>query len=343
MRFARTARMLSQVAVVAVMVAMPVIAQDKVSLVGSGSNLAGSLYSEWTTEFVKQHPDVQVRYLALGTSQSLQEIRQGTGDFGGGEIPLTEAQKHGGKYTLIQFPTALLAIAPIYKLPGKPELRFSGELLADIFLGEIKNWNDPRIAKLNPGLTLPDLEITVVHLSGVKGSNYILADFLSRTSANWKSKIGKSASPAWPVGVEANRSEGMVTKVSATPGAIGYVELTYAKRKDIGYGSVQNAAGQFVKPGMPGILAACAASEKSLPADLGASLVNAAGKESYPLASFTWIYTPASGLSAARSRALKDFWSWALGDGQEIAGRLGYAQLPPTIAEKAKQAINSIQ
>jgi len=343
MRFARTARMLSQVAVLAVIVAMPVIAQDKVSLVGSGSNLAGSLYSEWTTEFGKQHPDVQVRYLALGTSQSLQEIRQGTGDFGGGEIPLTEAQKHGGKYTLIQFPTALLAIAPIYKLPGKPELRFSGELLADIYLGEIKNWNDPRIAKLNPGLALPDLEITVVHLSGVKGSNYILADFLSRTSANWKSKIGKSASPAWPVGIETNRSEGMVTKVSATPGAIGYVELTYAKRKDIGYGSVQNAAGQFVKPGMPGILAACAASEKSLPADLGASLVNAAGKESYPLASFTWIYTPASGLSAVRSRALKDFWSWALGDGQEIAGRLGYAQLPPTIAEKAKQAINSIQ
>jgi phosphate transport system substrate-binding protein len=343
MGFARTARMMLQVAVFAVMVATPVIAQDMISLVGSGSNLAGSLYSEWTTEFAKQHPGVQVRFLGLGTSQSLQEIRQGTGDFGGGEIPLSEAQKHGGKYPLIQFPTALLAIAPIYKLPGKPELRFSGELLADIFLGEIKNWNDPRIAKLNPGVTLPDMEITVVHLSGVKGSSYILTDFLSRTSANWKSKIGKSASPAWPVGVEINRSEGMVTKVSSTPGAIGYVELTYAKRKDIGYGSVQNAAGQFIKPGVQGILAACGASEKSLPEDLGGSLTNAAGKESYPLASFTWIYTPASGLSAVRSRALKDFWNWALGDGQEIAGRLGYAQLPPSIAAKAKQAINSIQ
>jgi phosphate transport system substrate-binding protein len=325
------------------MVATPVVAQDMISLVGSGSNLAGSLYSEWTAEFAKQHPGVQVRYLGLGTSQSLQEIRQGTGDFGGGEIPLSEAQKHGGKYTLMQFPTVVLAITPIYKLPGKPDLRFSGEVLAEIYLGDIKNWNDPRIAKLNPSLTLPDMEITVVHLSGVKGSNYILTDFLSRTSPEWKSKIGKNASPAWPVGVETNRSEGMVTKVSATPGAIGYVELTYAKRKDIGYGSVQNGAGQFVKASGPGILAACAAGEKSLPEDLGVSLVNAPGKESYPLVSFTWIYVPASGLSPARSRALKDFWNWALSDGQEIASRLGYAELPPSIAAKAKQAINSIQ
>jgi len=343
MRVARTARTLWQVAVLAVMVATPVVAQDMISLVGSGSNLAGSLYSEWTAEFAKQHPGVQVRYLGLGTSQSLQEIRQGTGDFGGGEIPLSEAQKHGGKYTLMQFPTVLVAITPIYKLPGKPDLRFSGEVLAEIFLGDIKNWNDPRIAKLNPGLTLPDLEITVVHLSGVKGSNYILTDFLSRTSTEWKSKIGKSASPAWPVGLETNRSEGMVTKVSATPGAIGYVELTYAKRKDIGYGSVQNAAGLFVKASVPGILAACAAGEKSLPEDLGVSLVNAPGKESYPLASFTWIYVPASGLSAGRSRGLKDFWNWALSDGQEIASRLGYAQLPANIAAKAKEAISSIQ
>jgi phosphate transport system substrate-binding protein len=343
MRFARTARTSLQVAVFAVMVATPVLAQDKISLVGSGSNLAGSLYSEWTTEFEKQHPDVQVRYLPLGTSQSLQEIREGTGDFGGGEIPLTDAQKHGGKYTLIQFPTVLVAIAPIYKLPGKPDLRFSGEVLAEIFLGEIKNWNDPKIAKLNPGLTLPDMEITVVHLSGVKGSNYILSDFLSRTSSKWKAKLGKTASPAWPVGIEINRSEGMVTKVSATLGAIGYVEVTYAKRKDIGYGSVQNAAGQFVKASVPGILAACAASEKSLPADLGAALTNAPGKDSYPLASFTWIYMPASGLSAARIRALKDFWIWALADGQEIAGRLGYAQLPAAIVDKSEQAINSIQ
>lgn len=343
MSIARKVRILLQVAVWMVMVARPLVAQDVISLVGSGSNLAGSLYSTWTVQYRKLHPDVQVRYLPLGTSQSIKEIREGTGDFGGGEIPLSEAQKHSGKYTLTQFPTVLVAIAPIYKLPGNPELRFSGEVLAKIYLGNIKNWKDPQIARLNPGVSLPDRAITVVHLSGVKGSNYILADFLSKTSAEWKSRIGKTASPNWPVGVETNRSEGMVTKVSATPGAIGYVELTYAKRKDIGYGSVQNAAGQFVKPTAAGIIAACTASEKSMSVDLGASLANAAGKESYPLVSFTWIYVPASGLAPARSRALKDFWSWALGDGQEIASGLGYTLLPSSIVSKAQQALNSIQ
>jgi phosphate transport system substrate-binding protein len=343
MIFTRTARILLQVTVWAVLLARPLLAQDVVSLVGSGSNLAGPLYTEWTVEFGKLHPGVQVRYLPLGTAQSIKEIREGSGDFGGGEIPLGDAQKHGGKYTLTQFPTVLVALAPIYKLPGKPDLRFSGEVLAGIYLGNIKNWKDPQIAKLNPGVTLPDLAITVVHLTGVKGSNYILSDFLSKTSTEWKSKIGKSSSPSWPVGIEQNRSEGMVTKVSSTLGAIGYVEMTYTRRKDIGYGSVQNTAGQFVKPSGAGILAACTAAEKSMPDDLGASLANAPGKESYPLVSFTWIYVPASGLAPARSQALKDFWAWALGDGQQIASGLGYTVLPSGIASKSQQALRSIQ
>jgi phosphate transport system substrate-binding protein len=279
----------------------------------------------------------------LGTSQSLKEIKAGTGDFGGGEIPLAEGQKHSGKYSLVQFPTVLFAIVPIYKLPGKPDLRFSGELLASIYLGNIKNWNDPRIARLNPGVTLPDLAISVVHLSGVKGSSYVLSDYLSKTSPEWKSKIGKSGSPNWPVGEEVNRSEGMVNKVSATPGAIGYVELTYTKRKDIGYGSVQNAAGQFFKPSNASITAACTASEKSMADDLGASFADAPGKESYPLSSFTWIYVPSSGLPRARSHALKDFWNWALSDGQQIAEDMGYTQLPEAVATKARTVIKSIQ
>ena len=343
MSFARPARLLSQVAVCVGLLATALIAQETISLVGSGSNLAGSLYAAWTSDYEKAHTDVQVRYLPLGTSQSVKEIKAGTGDFGGGEIPLVENQKHSGNYSLVQFPTVLVAIVPIYKLPDKPDLRFSGEVLAGIYLGNIKNWNDPRIAKLNSGVTLPDLPISVVHLSGVTGSSYILSDFLSTTSPEWKSKIGRSASPNWPVGDEVNRSKGMVNKVSATSGAIGYVELAYAKRKDIGYGSVQNAAGQFVKPSNASITAACTASEKSMPEDLGASLTDAPGKESYPLASFTWIYLPSSGLPAARSKALKDFWAWALSDGQQIAGDMGYTELPETVAARARLVIKSIQ
>lgn len=325
------------------MAAVPLAAQQAISLVGSGSNMAGPLYNEWMTEYGKLHPTVQVRYLPLGTAQSIQEIRGGSGDFGAGEIPLSETQKEGGKYSLTQFPTVLEAIVPIYKLPGNPELRFSGEVLADIYLGNIKNWKDSKIAKLNPGVTLPDLAITVVHLSGVKGSNYILTDYLSKKSEEWKTKIGKSSSPKWPVGLETGRSEGMATLVSATPGAVGYVELSYAKRTDIGYGSVQNAAGQFVKPTTANIMSACTANEKTMPPDFKVSLADAAGKESYPLVSFTWIYVPTSGLEPSRSQALKDFWAWALGEGQEIATRMGYTQLPPSIASKAEQTLISIK
>jgi len=247
-----------------------------------------------------------------------------------------------GKHPLVQFPTVLVAIVPIYKLPGEHELRFSGELLADIFLGNVKNWKDARIAKLNPGVELPDLAIAVVHRSSGKGSNYILTDFLSKTSPEWKSRIGKSASPSWPLGTETNRSEDMVAKVSTTPGAIGYVELNYAKRKDIGYGSVQNAAGRFIRATPASIAAACAANEKNVQADFGVSLTNAEGKESYPIVSFTRIYAAASGMEPARSQALKEFWNWALTDGQETASSLGYTVLPAGIAAKAREALNSI-
>ena len=156
-----------------------------------------------------------------------------------------------------------------------------------------------------------------------------------------ENKARQERSPNWPVGVETNRSDGMVAKVTSISGAIGYVELTYAKRKDLGYGSVQNAAGQFVKPTSAGIVAACSASEESIPEDLGGSLVDAPGEKSYPLTSFTWIYVPASGLAPARSQALKDFWTWALGDGQAIASEMGYTALPSKIVVKAEEALGA--
>jgi len=339
----RELKFLLQAVLCTALLSSPLAAQDTISLAGSGSNLAGSLYFAWTTQFEKLHPAVKVRYLPLGTAASLQEIREGKGDFGGSEIPLTESQKHGGKSPLAQFPTVLVAIAPIYKLPGNPELRFSGELLAKIFLGTIRNWKDPQIARLNPDVSLPNLPITVVHLSGLKGSNYILSDFLSKTSPDWKSRIGRTASPHWPVGLEINRSEALVTKVAATPGAIGYVEFAYAKTKNVGYGSVLNPSGQFIKPTPAAIVAACTASEKSLPEDLGGSLTNAPGKDSYPLASLTWIYVPSKGFDPARSRALKEFWTWTLDEGREIASSQGFTPLPSAIAARSKQVLLSIK
>jgi phosphate transport system substrate-binding protein len=320
----------------------PIQAQTKISLVGSGSNVPINLYTAWNEEFNKRNTTIQTRYLSMSTVEGIRQISEGSGDFAAGEIPLTHEEMHGPKVTLIQIPTVLVGIVPIYNLPHQPELHFSGELLAEIFLGKITNWKDSRIAKLNSGATLPDLAIKVVHRTPGKGSNYVLTDFLSKVSAEWRSQIGKSPSPKWPVGEDANRGEDMVEKVATNAGAIGYVELNFARRADIGYGDVQNAAGQFVKATPASISAACAALEKSIPPDFRVSLTNAPGKGTYPVASFTWLYLPASGLPAERSQALKTYVKWALEDGQNMARSLGYATLPPAILSKAQAAARSL-
>jgi len=321
----------------------PAQAQNTISIVGSGSNVPTPLYSVWTDEFNKKDAKVQVRYLSMSTVEGIKQISSGSGDFAAGEIPLGQEQMQNGKVSLIQIPTVLVGIVPIYNLPGNPEVNFSGEVLAHIFMGTITNWKDPRIAKLNPTLRLPDMQIAVVHRTPGKGSNYIFTDFLSRNSSEFRSQIGKSASPNWPVGVDANRGEDMVAKVASIPGAVGYVELNFARRSDIGYGAVQNPAGNFVKASAGSITAACKAMAGSIPKDFRVSLIDASADDAYPIASFTWIYLPSSGISPERVHALKEFLSWALEDGQTIARGMGYAILPGPVQSKAHAALNSIE
>ena len=321
----------------------PAQAQNTISIVGSGSNVPTPLYSVWTDEFNKKDAKVQVRYLSMSTVEGIKQISSGSGDFAAGEIPLSQEQMQNGKVSLIQIPTVLVGIVPIYNLPGNPEVNFSGEVLAHIFMGTITNWKDPRIAKLNPTLRLPDMQIAVVHRTPGKGSNYIFTDFLSRSSSEFRSQIGKSASPNWPVGVDANRGEDMVAKVASIPGAVGYVELNFARRSDIGYGAVQNPAGNFVKASAGSITAACKAMAGSIPKDFRVSLIDASADDAYPIASFTWIYLPSSGISPERVHALKEFLSWALEDGQTIARGMGYAILPGPVQSKAHAALNSIE
>ena len=324
------------------LVATSGLAQNKISLVGSGSNVPINLYTAWTDEFNKKHPGIQVRYLSMSTMEGIHQISEGSGDFAAGEVPLSSEQMHGGKVTLLEFPTVIVGIVPIFNLPAISDLRFSGELLAEIYLGTIKTWRDSRITKLNPGVNLPDLPIQVVHRTPGKGSNYIFSDFLSKTSPEFRKQIGKSPSPKWPLGLDANRGEDMVEKVGTTPGAIGYVELNFARRSDIGYGSVQNAAGRFIRATPQSITEACSAVERSIPADFNISMTDAPGKNSYPIASFTWIYVPQSGAPAERSHAVKEYLSWGLEEGQTIARGLGYATLPKAVLSKAKITVNSI-
>jgi len=321
---------------------IPAAAQEKVSLVGSGSNVPSPLYAVWSDAFNKGSSTVSVRYLSMSTVEGIQNVSKGTGDFAAGEIPLTDEQMTGGKMRLAQIPSVIIGLVPVYNLPGQPQLRFSGKVLAQMFMGDIKNWKDAQIAKLNPGVSLPDMPIKVVHRSSGKGSNYIFTEFLSKSDPSWQSKIGKSASPAWPVGDEANRGEDMVAKVASTPGAVGYVEASFARHAALGYAEVENPAGQYVRATPASLAESCTAVEKTMHDDFRVSMTNAPGKDSYPIASFTWFYVPVSGLAPERSKALKQFLEWGLEQGQSIAKEQGYAPLPSSVAERARARVKSI-
>jgi phosphate transport system substrate-binding protein len=321
----------------------PATAQDKIVLVGSGSNLPLHLYEAWTREFDSRNPGTQVRYLPLGTAESIKQISHGIGDFGGGDIPLSDDLAQASTAGLISVPTILVGIVPVYNLPGSPQLNFSGDLLSEIYLGRVKSWQDSRIAKLNPGVVLPNLSVKIIHRSPGKGSNYIFTEFLSKTNAQFRAQVGTSPSPKWPIGANAERSQDMMQMVASNPGAIGYVEIGFAKAGGVGYGRVQNAAGHFVIATATSITAACAALQHSLPKDFRLDMTNAPGADSYPLTSFSWIYLPRSGDSPVRRKALKDFLNWSLDDGQRIAANIGYAPLPSNIAAKARAVVSTLQ
>lgn len=323
-------------------IAAAVGAQNTLALVGSGSNVPSPLYAVWQEEFNKKTSGISVRYLSRSTIEGIDALSRGSGDFAAGEVPLSEEQMHGGKVQLTSIPSVLIALVPVYNLPGKPQLRFTGKLLSEIFQGSVKTWKDPRIAKANPGVSLPDLPVKVVHRTAGKGSNYIFTDFLSKVDPDWKSKVGTSPSPTWPVGDEANRGEDMVAKVAAEEGAIGYVEASFARHSALGYGDVENAAGQFVRATPASITASCAALEKGMRDDFRVSITNGPGRESYPISSFTWLYLPESGLTPERSKALKQFLNWALADGQEIAKNQGYATLSQGILSKARAKVSAL-
>ncbi len=320
-------------------------AQRVISLVGSGSNLPSPLYDAWVQNYNQRNRRVQVHYQGVGTIESISLISAGSGDFGGGEVPISDQQLRTAKVKIVHVPTVLAAIVPIYNVPGSNgPLRFSGDVLAQIFLGTIRNWDDPAIARLNPGAKLPHLSITVVHRNPGKGSNYILSDLLSKTSPEWRARIGRTPSPKWPLGETAERGQDMVGKVKSTAGALGYVELGYALQDPgVRAGRVENAAGEFVSASPESMTAACLALQKSIAGDLRVSLTNAPGKGSYPITSFTWLYVPASGLKPERANALSDFLHWALSSGQQMARERGYAPLPAPILAKAEAAANQVQ
>lgn len=319
----------------------PARAQPVVVLVGSGSTVPAPLYNRWAQEYPKRSPGIKLRYVPIGTSEGIKLISHGSGDFGAGEAPLTvKERKEEG---LIELPAVLIAIVPIYNLPDvHQELRLSGEVLADIFLGTVKTWNAPQITKLNPDLALPNMAIRVVQRPAGKGSNYVFSDFLSETSAKFRAEVGVSASPKWPVGEPAERSSDMAEKVKSQPGSIGYVEYEYAVRGNISQASVLNAAGKFVRASPKGLTAACEAVEAPRWNSFSASLINARGADAFPIASFTWIYLQTQGTDSARAAARGDLLRWIYSEGQTFAGEEGYTELPPPLLAAVKKKVEEL-
>jgi phosphate transport system substrate-binding protein len=317
-------------------------AQDSIILVGSGSSVPAPLYNRWVTEYNKRNPAIQLRYLAIGTSEGIKQIAKGSGDFGAGEVQLTAAERT--EMNLVELPTVMIAIVPMYHLPGThQDLHFSGELLAEIFLGDIKNWNDPQIAKLNPGVSFPDMPIKVFYRPAGKGTNYVFTEFLSKTSAKFRGRIGITPSPNWPVGAPAERSSDMVDKVKGEVGSIGYGELQYAVKSDVAYGKVLNAAGKYVKAAPESIIAACRAVEAPGWDKFASSLTNPPGADSFPVTSFTWLYLKATTSDARRAGALGDFLNWAYTDGELLAGQEGYSELPQQLLTKVRAKAKSLR
>ncbi len=318
-------------------------AQQTVLINGAGSTFGYPIYSRWADDFHKAHPGVQINYQSVGSGAGIRQLLEGTVDFGASDAPMTAEQLGQSKIPVLHFPTVLGAVVPTYSIPGvTAELKFSPAALSGIFLGRIKKWNDPAIARANAGVKLPPNNIVVIHRSEGSGTTFIWADYLSKVSPEWKTKVGASTSVNWPVGLGGKGSEGVTALIQQTPNSIGYVELTYAIQNHILYGLVQNSSGVFVKASLDSVTAAAAATADSMPADFRVSITNPSGKDAYPIASFTWLLVPTQITGANKRAAIKSFLHWMLTDGQNDAEPLAYAKLPSAVTTKEDVAISQI-
>ena len=311
-------------------------------LTGAGATFPEPIYSKWFSEYSAAHPGVTINYQAIGSGGGVRQMTAGLVDFGASDMPVTDEQLAGSKTKLTHIPTVMGAVVPSFNVPGVNDLKFSPDVLADIYLGKITNWNDPRIAKDNAGVSLPNLKIIVVHRSDGSGTSYIFTDYLSKVSNDWANGPGRGASPSWPMGVGGKGNPGVAGLVRQLPGAIGYVELLYALENHISYGEIRNAAGNWVKASIDGVTAA-AASIKQMPSDYRVSITNAPGKDAYPISSFTYLLVPLKFPDAAKGKVIKDMLSWIINSGEGEAAGLSYAPLPKSVSDKVLKTVYSLQ
>jgi phosphate transport system substrate-binding protein len=314
------------------------------SINAAGATFPAVIYQKWFDEYHKLHPAIQVNYQSIGSGGGIAQLTAETVDFGASDMPMTPDQMSKLKVPALHFPTVLGGVVPTYNLPGvTQELRFTPETLAGIFLGEITKWNDPKLAKDNPGVKFPSDDIVVVHRGEGSGTTFVWTDYLSKISPDWKAKVGANTSVNWPVGLGGRGNEGVAGLVKQTPGSIGYVELIYAVQTKMAYGYVKNPAGTFLKADLATVTDAAAGAAKNMPEDFRVSITNAPGKNAYPISSFTWMLVPTHIADAAKAKAIREFLTWMLADGQKFAAGLSYAPLPKEVVAKEIAQIKKIQ
>ncbi len=315
-----------------------------VQINGAGATFPNPIYSKWFSEYNKLHPTVQINYQPIGSGGGIRQVTSRTVFFGATDGPMTNDQLLAAPGKILHFPTVIGSVVPIYKVPGVADgLKFTGPVLASIFMGTITKWNDPQLTALNPGVSLPASDITVVHRSEGSGTTYVWADFLGKVSPEWKKRVGVAAALNWPVGVGAKGNEGVAGLVSQSPGSIGYVEPVYAVQNKITFGDVQNMSGKFIRASPEAVTAAAAAAAAQMPADFRVSITNAPGDGAYPIASFTWLLFYENPQDKAHAKVMVEFMKWALTDGQKFATDLGYSPLPKAVVDLEMKALTKIK
>ncbi len=312
---------------------------DTLLVNGAGATFPFPLYSKWFSEYNKLHPEIRFNYQSIGSGGGIQQFAAGTVDFGASDAPMN-AEELGRAPDAVHIPTVLGAVVVTYHAPVTG-LRLTPALLEGIFLGDVKKWNDPAMAKVNPGVALPDAPITVVRRSDGSGTTYVFTDYLAKISPRWKEKVGVGKSVSWPVGLGGKGNEGVTGLVKQTPGSIGYVELAYATQNKLPTAAIQNRDGHFVAPSIEATSAAAAGVE--MPADYAVSLTDAAGQGAWPIASFTYLLVHRDAKDRARGEALVRFLWWAIHDGQRVAAPLDYAPLPKAVVLRLEKTIQALQ
>ncbi len=310
---------------------------------GAGSTFGYPIYSKWFDEYTKVDSSVRFNYQSIGSGGGIMMLRNKTVEIGASDAPLTDAQEKQLPAPVLHFPSVLGAVVIIYNLPQvKQQLHLTGPVIADIYMGKVAKWSDSEIAGQNPGLSLPDEPIVPVHRSDGSGTTFIYSDYLSKVSPEWSQKAGKGTSLKWPVGLGGKGSEGVTGLVQQTPGAIGYVELTYALTNKISFAVVKNRDGKWINPSLGGVTAAAAGASANMPSDFRVSITDAPGADSYPISSFTWLLVYKHQPDKAKRDAIVKLLKWVLTDGQKYAAPLNYAPLPKPIIEHEMTQINEI-